>query len=104
MSDTKLPAAEPVGTEDPETARLRRRARQKADLVRHVVTFVIIGAMLAALDVLTSPGDLWFYWPMGAWGIGLLLHVADVYLTGEGTGLDERILRHEIERRHHARG
>lgn len=104
MSDTRIPAAEPAGTEDPEGARLRLRARQKADLVRHVVTFVTVGAMLAALDVLTSPGDLWFYWPMGAWGIGLLLHFADVYVMGEGTGLEERILRHEKEHRHHARG
>ena len=100
MADTMIPA----GADDPETTRIRFRARQKADFYRHLVTFVIVGSILAALDVLTSPHELWFYWPMGAWAIGLVLHFADVYVMGEGTGLEERIMRHERERHHHSHG
>ena len=97
-------AAEPAGPEDPESARIRRRVRQKADLLRHLVSFVVVGAVLAGLDLLTSPGTLWFFWPMGAWAIGLVLHFADVYVMGEGAGLEERMLEHEMERRRHAHG
>ena len=104
MADTRLPAARTAGTEDPEGARLRLRAKQKADFYRHLVSFLVVGSILAALDVLTSPDALWFYWPMGAWGIGLVLHFTDVYVMGEGTGLEERILRREEERSHHVRG
>lgn len=104
MSDTSIPAAGREDGEDAETARLRMRARQKADFYRHLVAFVIVGSILAALDVLASPGDLWFQWPMGAWAIGLVLHAADVYLMGETTGLEERIMRREMERRHHIHG
>lgn len=104
MADTQSPAAAPAVADDPETARIRFRARQKADFYRHLVSFLVVGAVLAALDALTSPDSLWFYWPMGIWGIGLVLHFADVYVMGEGTRLEERILRHEMERHHHARG
>lgn len=104
MADTQIPAAEPAVTEGPETVRIRLRAKQKADFYRHLVSFLVVGAVLAALDVLTSPDKLWFYWPMGAWAIGLVLHFADVYVMGEDTGLEERIMRHEAERRHHTHG
>lgn len=97
-------AAEPAATEDPESARIRRRVRQKADLLRHLVSFVVVGAVLAALDLLTSPGTLWFFWPMGAWAIGLVLHIADVYVMGEDAGLEERMLEHEMRHHPHARG
>ena len=102
MKETTIPAAEPAGTEDRELARVRRRARQKVDLYRHLVSFVVVGGILAALDLLASPGAQWFYWPMGAWGIGLALHFADVFVMGEGSGMEERIVRHEMERRRHA--
>ena len=104
MADTQIPAAEPAVAEDRETVRIRLRARQKADFYRHLASFLVGGAVLAALDVLTSPDTLWFHWPMGIWGIGLVLHFADVYVMGEGTRLEERIMRHEMERHHHARG
>ena len=102
MTDTRAPAAETAGTESSEGARLRLRAKQKADFYRHLVSFLVVGSVLAALDLLTSPGDLWFHWPMGIWAVGLVLHFADVFVMGEGTGLEERILRHEMERRRHA--
>jgi hypothetical protein len=101
MQETMTPAA--AGTEDRETVRIRTRVHQKAEFYRHLVSFVAVGAILAAVDLLTSPGTLWFFWPMGAWAIGLVLHAADVWFIGEGAGMEERMLRHEL-RRHGPRG
>ena len=86
-----------------EQALIRRRVHQKAELLRHLVAFLVVGGILAGLDLLTSPGTLWFFWPMGFWGIGLVLHVADVYLLGEDAGMEARMMRREMERRGHAR-
>ena len=104
MTDMQIPAAQTAVADDPETARIRFRAKQKADFYRHLLSFLVVGAILAALDVLTSPESLWFYWPMGFWAIGVVLHFADVYVMGESSGLEERIMRHEMERRRHAHG
>jgi two-component system LytT family sensor kinase len=103
MSETMIPAVEPAGTEDGESARIRKRVHQKADFYRHVVVYVVVGAILAAIDLLTSPQSLWFYWPMGFWAIGLVLNFLDVYVMGEGAGLEKRMLEREM-RRHHSPG
>ena len=104
MQETIGPAGPPAGTEDAEQARIERRVHQKAELYRHLLSFLVVGTILAGLDVLTSPGTLWFFWPMGAWAIGLALHAADVYVMGQDAGLEERMLEHELERRRHAHG
>jgi two-component system, LytTR family, sensor kinase len=102
MADTRIPAVEPAGTESPEQGRIRRRVHQKAELYRHLVVFLVVGAILAGLDLLTSPGKLWFFWPMGFWAIGLVLHFADVYVIGEDAGMEARMMRREMERHRHA--
>lgn len=104
MRSTLTPAADPAGTEDRELARVRARVHQKAEFYRHLVAFVVVGAVLAAIDLLTSPGTLWFFWPMGAWAIGLVLHFFDVWVMGEGAGMEERMLEREMERHRHAHG
>jgi hypothetical protein len=37
------------------------------------VLYVIVNLLLLWLD-LRSSGDLWFYWPLLGWGIGILAH------------------------------
>jgi hypothetical protein len=104
MKEIMTPSAEPAGMEQGEAALVQRRVHQKAELYRHLVVFVVVGSILAGLDLLSSPGTLWFFWPMGFWAIGLLLHLADVYVMGEDAGLEERMMERAMERRHHAHG
>ena len=85
-------------------ADIRMRVHQKAEFYRHLVAFVLVGVILAAIDLLTSPASLWFYWPMGFWAIGLVLHFADVWIMGESAGMEERMLEREMERHRHAHG
>lgn len=102
MTDTAMPA-DAAGAEAREAERIRMRVHQKAEFYRHLVAFLVIGAVLAGMDVLTSPESLWFYWPMGFWAIGLAMHAADVWMMGDGAGMEERMLRREMERHRHAR-
>ncbi|HEX6909313.1 MAG TPA: 2TM domain-containing protein [Longimicrobium sp.] len=102
MTDTAMPA-DAAGAEAREAERIRMRVHQKAEFYRHLVAFLVTGAVLAGMDVLTSPESLWFYWPMGFWAIGLAMHAADVWMMGDGAGMEERMLRREMERHRHAR-
>lgn len=102
MKETVAPDAQPA--ESPEIARIRRRVHEKAELIRHLVVFLVVGSVLLALDLLTSPGTLWFFWPMGAWAAGLALHVADVFVMGEGAGMEERMVEREMDRHGRAPG
>ncbi|MBA3811320.1 MAG: 2TM domain-containing protein [Caulobacteraceae bacterium] len=65
---------------------LRREAERRADAKlgfrTHALVYVLVNAGLAALNLLTSPGYLWFVWPLFGWGIGLAAHGFAVYASG----------------------
>ena len=56
----------------------------------------VCGVGHAAINLVTTPGQWWFQWPMFGWGIGLLAHGASVYFHAEG-GRD-RMIEEELER------
>ena len=45
----------------------------------HLITYVAVNALLLAINLVTSPYKLWFYWPLLGWGIGILGHAFAVY-------------------------
>lgn len=55
-------------------------------LVAHVSAYVVVCGALAAVNLLASPGYLWFIWPLFGWGIGVASHVAGVLGMGGSHG------------------
>ena len=49
----------------------------KSGLTVHGVTFAAVNCGLLLINLLTSPGFLWFLFPLGGWGIGLLHHFTE---------------------------
>jgi hypothetical protein len=45
----------------------------------HLVVYVLVNLFLLVLNVLTSRGDWWFYWPLFGWGIGVVAHAFSVF-------------------------
>jgi hypothetical protein len=64
-------------------ARARQRAHQLRELYTHVGIYAVVIGFLFILNMITSPGSLWFYWPALGWGIGLAIH-AVVVIGQEG--------------------
>lgn len=63
-------------------ARFVQRCRERADsasaaLTVHGVTYGAVNAGLLLINLLTSPGFLWFLFPVAGWGIGLLHHFTE---------------------------
>lgn len=56
-----------------------RETRSQAAFRGHFTTFLLMGAFLFTLNVLTSFGDWWFYWPLFFWGWGLIAHYVAAY-------------------------
>lgn len=73
--------------EDPALERARQRAKELTDFYRHVLTYVVVNAMLVVIDLLdggTGDGFLgldWAYWPIIGWGIGLIIHAANTFIV-----------------------
>jgi hypothetical protein len=60
----------------------------------HFSAYVLVNAILIALNLLLTPQVLWFIWPLLGWGIGILAHGLAVNFSKEEA----------VRRRAHARG
>lgn len=79
-------------------AAAKKRAEAKLGFYIHLAVYALVNAILAAVDILNSPQDLWFYWPLGGWGLGLLLHFVLVFMRPlKGPGLKESMIKAELE-------
>jgi hypothetical protein len=82
----------------------RERAKKRVDEIKgfyqHLLVYVLVNIFLFVLNVLTSPRDLWFYWPLLGWGIGVVAHAASVFAIGGVWGKDweERKIKQLMER------
>jgi hypothetical protein len=38
----------------------------------HLIVYVAVNLLLLVVNLLTTPGRLWFVWPLVGWGIGLV--------------------------------
>ncbi|MDO3381666.1 2TM domain-containing protein [Gilvimarinus algae] len=64
-----------------ERARIEREEREAIEYVRdlkafysHCLTFVVIIPFLFFINLTTSPGYIWAWWPAFGWGVGLAIH------------------------------
>jgi hypothetical protein len=83
-----------------DDADLRRMAIHRADMKlgfrSHVLAYAVVNAGLVAINLISTPDHLWFYWPMIGWGIGLAAHAAVVFADGEH--MRERMIEAEYEK------
>lgn len=73
----------PPRTGEEEYTRRYKRAKQRVEQVRgffvHLTFYLAVNAFLFVLNIITSPDNLWFYWPLIGWGIAVLLQAVSVF-------------------------
>ena len=45
----------------------------------NLIAYIIVNIGLFAINILTSPKYLWFYWPLLWWGVGVIFHGLKVF-------------------------
>ncbi len=68
--------------DDPEQVVLRRARLRAAAVIGfyvHFASYVGVIALLAVINLLTSPTKPWFLWPAFGWGIGVFSHYMGVF-------------------------
>ncbi|NND01771.1 MAG: 2TM domain-containing protein [Acidimicrobiia bacterium] len=69
---------------DPALERARKHVTEVRDFYYHLMVFLLVNAMLIALDLRTGPNDFflgldWSFWVLFGWGFGLLGHAVSVF-------------------------
>ena len=72
----------------------RKQTRREKEFYGHLASFLAVNTLLLTINLLSDPGDLWFFWPLLGWGIGLASHAMSVFqLPGLGQSWEERRIR-----------
>jgi hypothetical protein len=78
-------------------AEARKQLQKRRDLGAHVVTYVVVNAMLIGIWAISGAGYFWPAWVMLAWGVGLVLNAWDVLFRRPVTEAD---VDRELQRHH----
>lgn len=73
MATTEISLNEKLEAEAFEYVRRLRRFYQ------HCLRYVLVNAILVAVNLVHTPERLWVLWVIGGWGLGLLLHAFCVF-------------------------
>ena len=80
----------------------KKRVEAKKGFFGHLSAYVSVGIFFFVMNMLTDPFDLWFFFPMLPWGIGLLIHYLAVFGFPGSKALskewEQKELEKEIER------
>jgi hypothetical protein len=85
---------------DERYEKAKKRVEEIKGFYTHAIVYVVINTGLFLLNLLTSPGAWWFYWPLLGWGIGLFFHGMGVFVFNRfpGRQWEERKIKEEMER------
>ena len=64
---------------DEKYKRAQQRVKELKGFYSNLISYLTINVVLAIINLLTSPSQLWFYWVTIFWGIGLLFHALRVF-------------------------
>ena len=87
---------EKINNEDKVYERAQKRVKELKSFYGNLISYCIIIPFLIILNLITSPHEIWFYWPMLGWGIGLIAHGASVFAIGKGW--EEKKIREILEK------
>lgn len=51
-----------------------RAEDEKRGFSVHLVVYVLVNAMLIAINLIDNPEGIWFFYPLLGWGIGITAH------------------------------
>ena len=72
-----------------------RRVKEIKGFYGNLTSYCLVISFLAVLNIITSPGYLWFLWPMMGWGMGVVAHGISTF--GLGKEWEERKIKQLME-------
>ena len=60
-----------------------QKAKERVEAIKgfyiHLIVYTVVNLILFSINMILSPDNLWFFWPLIGWGIGLAMHVLSVF-------------------------
>ena len=66
--------------DDEKYEKVKKRVEELRKFYSNLVTYTVVNVILIIINLVTSPGRLWFYWVTIFWGAVILLHASKVFV------------------------
>lgn len=73
----------PIEDKDKAYERAQKRVKDLKSFYGNLTSYCIIIPFLIIINLMTSPEEIWFYYPMLGWGIGIVAHGMSVFAVGK---------------------
>lgn len=73
----------PQPTENIAYERAVKRVKELKGFYGNLISYCIVIPFLVIINLITSPKEIWFYWPMLGWGIGVVAHAMNTFAIGK---------------------
>jgi len=81
-----------------------QKAKERVEAIKgfyiHLIVYTVVNLILFSINMILSPDNLWFFWPLIGWGIRLAMHALSVYGFGRwfSANWEERKIREFMEK------
>ena len=58
----------------------KKRVEEIKGFYSHLFSYIGVNVVLIVINLVTSPGTLWFYWVTIFWGIGIFWHAMGIFV------------------------
>lgn len=82
----------------------RKRAEAKYAFFVHAAIYAAIMILLVAINLVNSPGYMWFIWPLVGWGFAIALHGMRVFVLKDRNTVIEAMTERELQQPTFGRG
>lgn len=78
----------------------KKRVEEIKGFYGNLTAYIVFNLFFLILNLLTSPEELWFYWPLLGWGIGVIFHGMKVfnYMPFLGRDWEQEKIREYMEK------
>ncbi|WP_295220803.1 2TM domain-containing protein, partial [uncultured Chryseobacterium sp.] len=90
-------ANEITGDKDKAYERAEKRVKEIKGFYGNLISYCIVIPFLIIINLITTPDNIWFFFPMLGWGIGVTAHGMSVFAIGKKW--EERKIREILEKR-----
>ena len=71
--------------QETRAGRAARRLFRDQGFLIHFAAYVAVNALLIVINLVTTPGKYWFWWPLLGWGLGIAGHAFAVLRRSSGS-------------------
>lgn len=84
---------------DENYLRAKKRVENLKAFYIHLTIYILVNLMLFSINITSDSSKLWFLYPLGGWGIGIVIHGLTTFPFGIfGKEWEERKIKEYMEK------